>query len=338
VQCLRTGFIGNGELAKALEIQICARTGRKYAFAVSSGFHALLLALRALDLKLGSNVCLPVLTCASVLAVVQNAGHCAVLADVEVETLTLNVNELPEDTEAVIAPHAYGAPVDAVGLQRRGLPWIEDCATSPATSVGHKPAGSSGTLSIFSFASTKYITGGSGGVVACDSDILADRVEDLLNFDIFEKHGQWNNGWHGALPGRMADLNASLAKVQLERMIEFSNRRRAIAEIYDARLRGSPGLKLMELRPEHTFYRYIIHTQKPSEELRAKLFSDGIDARSSVNPWLDRIPAMCGKLRGGPWPVAEKWRGNLLSLPIYPSLSDDDAESVAESLLRADAS
>ena len=95
LQCLRSGFIGNGEAAKELEERICAQTGRKYAFAVLSGFHALLLSLRALDLKPKSKNCLPILTCASVLAAVQNSGHRAVLADIEVETLALDVSDVP---------------------------------------------------------------------------------------------------------------------------------------------------------------------------------------------------------------------------------------------------
>ena len=75
------------------------------------------------------------------------------------------------------------------------------------------------------------------------------------------------NGWHGALPGKMADINACLARVQFDRMVDFSCRRRRIAEIYNARLRNVPGLKLMELRPEHSFYRYVVRTEKPSEEM-----------------------------------------------------------------------
>jgi dTDP-4-amino-4,6-dideoxygalactose transaminase len=270
-----------------------------------------------------------------VLAAVQNASYCAVLADIEAETLTLNASDVQKDCAAIIAPHAYGAPVHASAIQCLGLPWIEDCATSPATIVEGRPAGASGTLAIFSFASTKYFTGGSGGMVVCDDDVLAARIQDLLEFDSFEKGGQWGNGWLGALPGRMADLNASIAKVQLDRMAEFFKRRREIAEIYNAQLPDVPGLKLMKLTSEHSFYRYIVRTDRTSESIRESLSRDGIDARTSVNPWLDRIPSSQGRVEGGPWPDAAAWRGHLLSLPIHPSMSDEDAILVAESLRRA---
>jgi len=71
--------------------------------------------------------------------------------------------------------------VRAYDIQSLGVPWIEDCATSPATSVGGRPAGASGTLAVFSFASTKYVTGGSGGVLACDDDVTVDgRIDPRL--------------------------------------------------------------------------------------------------------------------------------------------------------------
>jgi len=332
LRCLRRGFVGNGARAKELEERIRLRTGRKYAFAVLSGFHALFLAVRALDLTPGSRVCLPVLTCASVLAAVQNAGHRAVLADIEAVTLTLDVKGVPEGCAAIIAPHGYGAPVDAEAVQRIGLLWIEDCATSPATTVGGRPAGAGGTLAVFSFASTKYVTGGSGGVLVCDDDRLATRVQDLLDVDSFNKSGEWKNGWSGALPGRMADLNASLALAQLDRMGEIAFRRREIAGRYNERLQDVPGLKLPTLTPEHSVYRYIVRTETPSKGISARLRYLGIDAPTSVNPFLDRIPSTMGRVEGGPWPVADSWREHLLSLPIHPSMSDGQVELVADSL------
>ena len=330
--CIRSQFVGNGTAAEELQEQISKQTGRKHAFAVSSGFHALLLALRAFDLKQGSKICFPVLTCASVLAAVQNAGHRAVLTDIEAETLTLDTGTIPGDCAAVIAPHAYGAPVQASAIRNLGLPWIEDCATSPATRVDGRPAGAWGTFAIFSFASTKYLTGGSGGMLVCDDDLLAARVQDLLDFDSFEKSGRWENGWYGALPGRMADINAVLAKVQLNRMSEFCRRRREIAEIYNLLLRDVSGLKPVELTPDHSFYRYIVRTEGLSEEICRELYSAGINARESVNPWLNHIPSSTETISGGPWPIAEEWRGHLLSLPIHPSMSNEEAMLVAESL------
>ena len=334
-QCVRSQFIGNGFAAEELQQQFRNQTGRKHAFAVSSGFHALLLALRAFDLKPNSRVCFPVLTCPSVLAAVQNAGHSSVLGDIEPETFTLDVRTVPGNCTAVIAPHAYGAPVHASEIEGLKLPWIEDCATSPATSVEGRPAGAWGTIAIFSFASTKYLTGGSGGMLVCDDDLLAARVRDLLEFDSFDKSGCWKNGWHGALPGRMADLNASLAGVQIRRMPEFFRRRREIAEIYNSLLHETSDLRVPAFTPDHSFYRYIVRTKTPSEGICRELSSIGIDARTSVNPWLDKIPSSMGNVNGGPWPTADKCRGRLLSLPIHPSVTNEDATLIAESLRTA---
>jgi dTDP-4-amino-4,6-dideoxygalactose transaminase len=325
-------FIGHGPKAIALEGRISEATHRKHAFSVSSGFHALALAVRALDLPQPSLVALPVLTCASVLAAVQGAGHQVWLADIHEEDLTLDPMTISRDAAAVVAPHAYGAPVDAEALRQLGVPWIEDCATSPATRVMGQPAGSSGTFAVFSFGSTKYLTGGAGGMLLTDDDRLAARVNDLLDFDDFGKRGEWKHGIPAAMPGRLADLNAAVALVQWEQFPTFAARRRAIAEIYQTALDNIPGLKLPRLCPERSFYRYIVQTSAPATTLAAALHKQGIDARHSVNPWLYTARQAGHTVLGGPWPVAARCCGHLLSLPIYAQLSEAEAHWVAKGL------
>ena len=189
-------------------------------------------------------------------------------------------------------------------------------------------------MAVFSFASTKYITGGSGGLLVCDDDMLGARIQDLLDFESFEKKGEWKYGWRGALPGRMPDLNASLAKIQLNRIEEFARRRREIARCYNSRLCDVPGLKLPIVTPENSAYRYIARTKSRSEGVSEQLRGFGVDARTSVNPWLDRVPSILGRVEGGPWPVAESLRDHLLSLPIHPSMTEEHVDLVIESLRR----
>ncbi len=331
-EVVRQNFAGHGPRAAALEARFRERTGRRHAFAVSSGHHALALAVRALDLPPASDIALPVLTCATVAAAVLDAGHRCRLTDVR-EDLAMDTASLARGLAAVIAPHAYGAPVNVADLAKSGLPWIEDCATSPATMIDGKPSGTFGTLAVFSLGSTKYITGGSGGVLVTDDDTLAVRVADLLDFDRAQTQGVWSREVPVALPGRLCDLNAAVALVQLDRLDEFAARRRELAAQYDSALAKLPHLTTAPSSLGHSYYRYIVRTNSPSTQLSASLRELGVDARPSVNPWLDNPRFTGASFEPRAFPVADRWRNHLLSLPIYPGLTDEDARHVADSLL-----
>jgi dTDP-4-amino-4,6-dideoxygalactose transaminase len=330
-EVVQRNFAGHGPQAAELEERFRRRTGRRYAFAVSSGHHSLALAVRALDLPPASNIALPVLTCASVAAAILDAGHRCRLVDVR-EDLTLDVALIGGESAAAVAPHAYGAPVDVAALAGSGRPWIEDCATSPATTSDGKTVGSFGSLSVFSLGATKYLTGGSGGILVTDESALAARVGDLLDFDSAEAKGEWSRCQPVALPGRLCDLNAAVALVQLDRLEEFAARRRAIAALYDDAVMKSPYLRQIPARAGHSYYRYIIKTGSPSAPVAAWLRGRGIDARTAVNPWLDS-PRFSGvSFVPGAFPVADRWRDHLFSLPIYPGLSDDDVQTIVRAL------
>lgn len=329
---IAAGFVGSGPRAAELEAAVSAATGRPFAFAVSSGFHALSLAVRALDLPAGSVIGLPVLTCGSVVAAIRGAGHRPRLLDLR-EDLTLDPNSVIRgEVAAFAAPHAYGAPLDVEALAAIGIPWVEDCATSPATTTRNgKRAGTSGTCAIFSLGSTKYFTGGAGGVLTTSDDTLAARVGDLLDSDRAQPAASWTHTPPAAWPGRLSDLAAAVALEQWRRIPEFAARRRVIAAAYDQLLARHPALLLPPRDAGHSFFRYLVRTSAPASELAAALRAREIDARDSVNPWLDTFAGVDAS--AGPWPGAARWRGHLLSLPIYPQLTDAEVESVAATLL-----
>lgn len=327
---IRSGFAGYGPSAHQLEKRFCELTGRPYAFAVSSGFQALALALRALDLSRPSTVSIPVLTCGSVLAAVTTAGHEAWLADTLEHDLTMDLTDLCPNTAALVVPRPYGAPLNLKAIGAIGLPWIEDCATSPAFA-----SEASSTFAVFSFASTKYLTGGAGGMIVTRAPSLAARLRDLLDTDGQSTGGQWRNGQPLAFPGRLPDINASMALAQLTRLESFIEKRRAIASLYFDHLVDCRGLHLPIADPAHLYYRYIVRTVAPSETICMAMHQRGIDSRTSINPWLnDSVPTGAG-YRGGPWPQAARLRDHLLSLPIYPEMTNEDVRYVAYTLREA---
>ncbi len=328
--CLEQNYVGPGPQSLALEKAVLQRTGRKYAFAVSSGFHALSLALAALDLPPRSEIALPILTCGSIPAAIIRAGHLPGLCDIHAENLTLDTETISSSVRAIVAPHAYGCPVDVEKIQELGLPWIEDCATSPATQIRGRPAGSFGTVAIFSFNSTKYITGGSGGMVVTDDDLLAQRLADLLQEQAAAHASLWQAQPPPAWPGRLGDLNASLVLTQWQRLEEFRQHRTALAALYRERLKDAvPALQLPEDHEGHSYYRFWLRTQTESKPWVSLLREQGIDARGQINPWLDDYLGVKGR-----WPGADSVRAHLLSLPIHARMTLPEAEYVAKSLLQ----
>lgn len=325
---IESNFIGYGKLARELEKQFCILTKRKYAFAVSSGFQALSLAIRALDLPPNSKISLPVLTCSSIVAAITGASHIPYLTDIKELDLTINPQLIAPDSAAIIAPHAYGAPVDVNSLKKLNIPWIEDCATSPSTIAGNRVAGSSGIMAIFSLNSTKYLTGGMGGILVTDENSLADKVSDLLECDR-PSSDIWTQKIPTSIPGKLADLNAAVALSQLEQLPDFTTRRKEIAKKYNSGFNTLSVFKLPKITSGHSFYRYIIHTQFPAINLVEALQARGIDARTSVNPWLH----LMGNYETNYFPVADSWREHLLSLPIYPGMNDFDVDYVIETVI-----
>ena len=319
-------YVGFGPSSRRLEQTLASRTERAAAFAVLSGSHALELALAALDLPTGSRVAIPVLTCASVLHAVIRAGHTPCLVDIRSEDLTLDLMRLPAQVDAIIAPHAYGAAVDVTALEHLGLPWIEDCATSPGTVAAGRPAGSHGTLAVFSFGATKYVTGGTGGMVLTDDPALAARIAAVL--DETPQRASWRNTPAAVQGGRMADVNASIALTQLGRLDAFVARRQAIASCYLHLLGEFAPAAFTE---KHSYYRAILRMDGIAAAVAVELQHVGIDARTSVNPWLDQVRGE----HADAYPHARDWRDALVSLPIHPRLTDEEVDFVARSVLDA---
>lgn len=323
---IRSNFGGYGPRAHELEDFIRARTDKKYVTAVSSGSLALQIALHAIGLRPNSLVAIPVMTCPSVASAVLTCGHRPVLLDIERESLTIHIGSLPAKVAAIIAPHAYGAPVNIKKIERLGLPWIEDCATSPATRIEGRPAGSFGTVAVFSLGSTKYVTGGSGGLVATDDKRIAARIEKTL--DPTKSLSGAGALFAPYMPHAfLSDLNAAVALEQFRRLEHFRKKRIEIAALFRASFSGISSFRLPNPLPEHSFYRYIIQTRAGSDAIANELRRMGVDARTSVNPWLDQLlPKQ--SYRSTTSPNATLWRGKLLSLPIYPALSNTHIQHI----------
>jgi len=145
--------------------------------------------------------------------------------------------------------------------------------------------------------------------------------------------GEKNNNSYQFLPSRLSDINAAVALVQCNRMKDFLDSRRNIAAYYDEEVSDIDGVTPILRGEGDSFYRYILHVDEPSCKYAEEMRRCGVDARISVNPWLDVEAPMTEMfdLNDG---ILNYWRGHLLSLPIYPSLKGKPTEQVM-SVLKA---
>ncbi len=329
-EAVLSGFIGAGERVRAFEDSIGAWTGRRHAHATSSGSAALHLALLALGVQPGDEVMLPAFLCRAVLNVVLAVGGHPVLADIEPGDFTMSLasarQKLSPRTRVIILPHMFGAPAQVGGFLELGVPIIEDAASSFGAKYEGRPVGSFGQISVLSFASTKMMTMGQGGMLLTDEVALSAAVHRLMEYDSSARDEVIGHNF------QPTDLQAAIGLVQLQRLESFLAARRAIATRYAAALEGLPGVTLPRVRPgsSHAYYRFVLQVQSDSGNPISKLRAAGIDARSSVAHFLYDYLGIAES----EFPNCQAVRRHLISLPIYPSLEDEQITHIAHTTRR----
>lgn len=322
---IRDGQLAQGPEVAAFETEVADRVGVPAAAAVSSGTAALELALRALDLGPGAEVIVPTYVCDALHHAVTRSGAVAVLADADPATLTLSPigakRRLTRRTRGIVVPHAFGLAVDLAPFEALGVPVIEDCAQALGARIGARPAGALGRLAVCSFYATKLLTTGEGGMVLGPPDLVA-RVRDLRDYD--ERADLVPR-----LNAKLTDMQAALGRSQLRRLDTFVARRRAIAAEYRRRLAGAGCRVPVDVGARHVYHRFVVEVEAPVPSLMEALGALGVTARRPVFRPLHRALGFDG------YPEADRLWDRCLSLPCYPSLTDDEVTAVAAAFLRA---
>jgi dTDP-4-amino-4,6-dideoxygalactose transaminase len=212
----------------------------------------------------------------------------------------------------------FGLTADLDPLLSLKVPVIEDCAQAVGGTYRKRLLGAWGRAAVFSFYATKVITTGEGGMVVSDSKRLIERVRGLREYDKFETTSSRFNY-------KMTDMQAAMGRVQLKRLGDFVRRRRHVAKQYREVLEGY-NLALPPDHPGHIYYRYVIRLKKSATGLIRRLKDQGV---ACVRPVYKPLHSVL-KLKG--YPATESaWRQSI-SIPIYPSLSEDQRERVIEKL------
>ena len=362
LEVLDSGWLTTGPRAKLFEERFAATVGARHAIALNSATAALHLALEAIGVGPGDEVIVPTWTFAASAEVVAYRGARPVLVDVDRRTL----NATPEAvlaavtprTRAVVAVHVAGLPVEierlVAELEPRGIVVVEDAAHAFPSRIGGaagRYAGTFGRAGAFSFYATKTITTGEGGMLVTDDDTIANRARIMSLHGI--SHDAWNRygadgSWYYEIEDvgfkyNMTDIAAALGLVQLERAEELLAARSSIAEAYSAGFRASAVADLLDLPEDaadgsHAWHLYIVRLHLDRLVLdRAAVIAALREA--GIGTSVHFIPLHLHPYYRRRWstrpedhPVATREFERVISLPIWPGMSEDETGRVVTSL------
>ncbi|MEV4362646.1 DegT/DnrJ/EryC1/StrS family aminotransferase [Nonomuraea sp. NPDC049625] len=339
VRVLRTGRVVQGPEVDAFEREFAQQVlGDRECVAVNSGTSALLLTLLALRIGRGDEVIVPSFSFAATANVVRLAGAKPVFADIEPETFCLDARAaaaaITPRTAAIMPVHLYGHPAAMDQImplaQRHGLAVVEDACQAHGAALDGQPAGSFGIAGCFSFYPTKNMHALEGGMVVTADSELAHCVRLLRNQGMQQPYA---NEIVGANM-RMTDVSAAVGRVQLARLPEWTEQRRTNASFLDSRIKGVVTPPVRET-VHHVYHQYTIRIEEGRDNARQVLASLGIGSAVYYPTPIHRLkPYLAPAGQPAPWhlPETDRAAAEVLSLPIYPSLTVADLERVASAV------
>jgi len=339
---MRSGRYILGPEVEAFEAEFAAYLDVRFAVGVASGTEALWLALRAAGVQPGDEVILPSLTASATAAAVVESGARPVFAEVRDDDLTLDPARLEalltERTRAVVPVHLYGNPADMTAVarfaQQHNLRVIEDCAQAHGASHAGRRAGTFGAAAAWSFYPTKNLGAfGDGGMVTTDDPDIVERLRRLREYGWRERYHSHEHGWNS----RLDEVQAALLLVRQRHLDADNARRREIARAYRGALppalRG-PRCADGGLGVEHLYVVRISHPRR--DALRERLNQLGIGTAIHY-PIPCHLQQAYRKFGGGlnSLPITERAAKEVLSLPMYPELTDAEVEQVISATRQA---
>jgi dTDP-4-amino-4,6-dideoxygalactose transaminase len=345
VRVLRSDFLTTGPEVEAFELELARACGAKHAVVVANGTAALHCAYAAAGIAGGDTVVTTPLTFSATSNMLLALGAKPLFADIDPQTLCLDPAKaeaaIDGRTQAIAAVDFAGHPAALDELmdlaRRRGLVVIEDASHSIGSRLNGRPVGSLAHLTTFSFHPVKTITCGEGGAVLTDDATLAQRARDFRNHGMVrdvDRLGRHDGAWYYEIQSlgfnyRLTAIQCALGRSQLRKLGRFSGRRRAIVERYRQAFADEPRLGLQQQRAEAdpTWHLFTVQVEQ-----RAAFF--GALQRRGIAPQVHYVLAndmpLYRSLGYSPseTPLAERASQRLVSLPLFPGMTDAEVDSV----------
>jgi perosamine synthetase len=327
---LRSGMIAQGPEVAAFELEFAdVLVGGRTTVAVNSGTTGLHLGLLAAGVGPGDEVVVPSFTFAATANSVALTGATPVFADIEPDYFGLSpaaVEATVTDRTVGIMPvHLYGHPADLTRLsavaEKHGLKLFEDAAQAHGATWQGAPVGTFGTFAMFSLYPTKNMTSVEGGMVSCASEEIARQLRLLRNQGMERRYANEIIGFNG----RMTDVHAAIGRVQLTKLPAWTKQRQANARFLDRHLEGVSVPAVAE-GATHVYHQYTVRVSDDRDGFAAALSREhGVGTGVYYPIPNHRLPSFGVKLD---LPETEKAAREALSLPVHPSLSDDDLDRI----------
>jgi dTDP-4-amino-4,6-dideoxygalactose transaminase len=330
---LQSGMLAQGPEVKAFEDEFSEIVDKRHCIAVNSGTSALHMAFVAAGIRQGDEVIVPSFSFAATANAVRLAGATPVFADIEQDYFNLS----PSAVEAAITPrtraimpvHLYGHPAAMTELtaicQRHNLLLFEDAAQAHAASLNGVPVGAFGVAGSFSFYPTKNMTSGEGGMVTTGCDHIARQLRLLRNQGMERRYENEVIGFNT----RMTDIHAAIGRVQLKKLAGWTKQRQDNAQFLSNNISGgitpptAPGAS-------HVFHQYTIRVvDQDRDKFAEELVKLGVGCGVYYPTPIHRLPSFGLTLD---LPVTEQIALQCLSLPVHPSLSQQDLETIVQAV------
>ncbi len=350
LEILASGRYVGGPVVEGFEKHFAAYNGVSNCVACNSGTDALYLALRAFDIGAGDEVITTPFTFIATSEVVSMVGATPVFVDIDAETFNLNLQQvaaaITPRTKAIIPVHLFGQPVDMTALMELvsshpSIAVIEDCAQSTGANWAGKRVGSIGHIGCFSFYPTKNLGAcGDGGAITTNDPEITAKLRML------KEHGQKNRYYYEEMGvnSRLDSLQAAILQVKLRYLDIWNEKRRAIASRYHQHLSLVPGIVAPQELADGmgVWNQYTIRTisegrngssAKHRESIRTELQERGVSSMIYYPHPLHLQPVYANLgYQSGQLPAAEQACNEVLSLPMYPELSEEQQMQVIYAL------
>jgi perosamine synthetase len=351
---LRGDWLTTGPAVATFESALCKYTGAAQAVAVSSGTAALHAAVNALNIGPGDEVIVPTITFVASANCVLYAGGTPVFADVSPDTLNIDPSAVERlvtrRTKAIIAVDFAGHPCDHDALRdianRHGLRIIADAAHSLGATYRGRKVGTLQDLTALSFHPVKLVTTGEGGAVLTDDVTLEKTIRSFrhhgVNLDLHARNRTQSWGYDVTTLGynyRIPDINCALGTSQVGKLDVLISRRQQLADIYNEALGNNPFLQTPTERSDcrSAWHLYVIRIRGEAlTASRAEIFAAlraeniGVNVHYIPVPWMSYYASL-GYTKGN-WPVAEAEYERVISIPLFPGMTDEDAADVVSAL------
>lgn len=352
IEVLKSGWLSMGYKTLEFENKFAEYIGSKHAVATNSCTSALFLSLKVLGIKKGDEVITTPFTFAATANVIVHCGAKPVFVDIEEETYNINADKIEEKitdkTKAIIVVHYGGQPADMKKIMKIAreydLKVIEDAAHAVGSEYEKgKKVGSLGNLTCFSFYATKPMTTGEGGMITLNSDDLNEELRILrlhgISRDAWKRYLEMDNWYYEVIEAgykfNPTDISSAIGLEQLKKLDWMNERRKEIAEYYNEHLQGLDIIRPhIDSNVKSSYHLYPIRLiNYDRNKFIKKMAQNGIGTSVHFIP-LHLMPFYRKRYgyKRGDFPVAEKVFENIVSLPIYPQLTEKQLEFIVKSI------